>query len=225
MLKKLIGKVHRGQRGITGLETAIILIAFVVVASVFAYTVLSAGIFSSQKGQEAIYSGLEQTRSTLEPKGSVVGYKGTVGDTNALVKVEFTVANALEGEPVDLTPPYTFDGTNLSESGLDNVTQIAYSDKNLFISDCAWTLDWVGKHTDDYLLEDNEKAVITVWLVNYSGGSYSLGSGASDPFIDSTANLVGTNHTFTLEVKPPNGATLNIERTTPAHLDTVMDLQ
>ncbi|HUV53535.1 MAG TPA: archaellin/type IV pilin N-terminal domain-containing protein, partial [Dehalococcoidia bacterium] len=41
--------MRRDERGITGLETAIILIAFVVVASVFAYTVLSAGIFSSQK--------------------------------------------------------------------------------------------------------------------------------------------------------------------------------
>jgi len=36
------------QRGITGLETAIILIAFVVVASVFAFTVLSTGVFSSE---------------------------------------------------------------------------------------------------------------------------------------------------------------------------------
>ncbi len=34
------------QRGITGIETAIILIAFVIVASVFAYVVLSAGLFS-----------------------------------------------------------------------------------------------------------------------------------------------------------------------------------
>ena len=33
------------ERGITGLETAIILIAFVVVASVFAYAVLTAGLF------------------------------------------------------------------------------------------------------------------------------------------------------------------------------------
>ena len=36
------------ERGITGLETAIILIAFVVVASVFAFTVLSMGIFASR---------------------------------------------------------------------------------------------------------------------------------------------------------------------------------
>jgi flagellin-like protein len=34
-------KLHKNQQGITGLETAIVLIAFVVVASVFAFAVLS----------------------------------------------------------------------------------------------------------------------------------------------------------------------------------------
>jgi len=34
MLRKLANRIHRGERGITGLETAIILIAFVVVAAV-----------------------------------------------------------------------------------------------------------------------------------------------------------------------------------------------
>ena len=47
------------QRGITGLETAIILIAFTVVGSVFAYTILSAGLFSSEKNKEAISKALE----------------------------------------------------------------------------------------------------------------------------------------------------------------------
>ena len=61
----------RDQRGITGLETAIILIAFVVVASVFAYTVLSAGIFSSERGKEAIHAGLETARGSMELVGSV----------------------------------------------------------------------------------------------------------------------------------------------------------
>ena len=66
MLKGLYKSLRRDERGITGLETAIILIAFVVVASVFAYTVLSAGIFSSQKGQEAVYAGLSEARATME---------------------------------------------------------------------------------------------------------------------------------------------------------------
>lgn len=71
MLNRLLKKLYHDQRGITGLETAIILIAFVVVASVFAYTVLSAGIFSSEKGKEAVYSGLEQARSSMEVVGGV----------------------------------------------------------------------------------------------------------------------------------------------------------
>lgn len=72
MLAKLTRKIDKNQGGITGLETAIILIAFVVVAAVFAYTVLSAGLFSSQKSSEAVYAGLEETQSTLELKGAVL---------------------------------------------------------------------------------------------------------------------------------------------------------
>ena len=65
-------RVLSGQRGVTGLETAIILIAFVVVASVFAFTVLSTGIFSAERGKETIHAGLRGARSSLELKGSVV---------------------------------------------------------------------------------------------------------------------------------------------------------
>ena len=39
------------ELGITGLETAIILIAFVVVAWVFAFNVLSTGIFASERSK------------------------------------------------------------------------------------------------------------------------------------------------------------------------------
>ena len=71
MTRQTMKRLGRDQRGITGLETAIILIAFVVVASVFAYTVLSAGVFSSEKGKEAIHAGLAQARGSMELVGSV----------------------------------------------------------------------------------------------------------------------------------------------------------
>ena len=50
------------EKGITGLETAIILIAFVVVASVFAFTVLSTGIFASERSKETVFAGLEEAK-------------------------------------------------------------------------------------------------------------------------------------------------------------------
>ncbi|MCK4273982.1 MAG: hypothetical protein KAW90_03740, partial [Dehalococcoidales bacterium] len=61
MIKRLLKRIREKQEGITGLETAIILIAFVIVASVFAYVVLSAGLFSSQKAKEAVNAGLQST--------------------------------------------------------------------------------------------------------------------------------------------------------------------
>ena len=48
----------RGERGITGLETAIVMIAFVVVASVFAFVVLSTGLYASERGKETIFAAL-----------------------------------------------------------------------------------------------------------------------------------------------------------------------
>ena len=66
--------LHRGQKGITGLETAIILIAFVTVASVLAYSVLSAGIFSSEKGKETVYAGLNQASASMQVQGDVIAH-------------------------------------------------------------------------------------------------------------------------------------------------------
>ena len=74
-------RVWTGQRGITGLETAIVLIAFVVVSSVFAFAALSTGLFSSDKAKETIQAGLAETRGCMELKGSVILEAQTTGIT------------------------------------------------------------------------------------------------------------------------------------------------
>lgn len=76
--KKPVQSLIQDQRGVTGLETAIILIAFVVVASVFAFTILSTGIFSAERGKETIHAGLNQARSSVQLKGSIIA-EGVVG--------------------------------------------------------------------------------------------------------------------------------------------------
>jgi len=193
MLKRLAKMMRRDEKGITGLETAIILIAFVVVASVFAYTVLSAGIFSSQKGQEAIHSGLEQARSTLEMKGNVIA----VSDGSAVTELKFSLANALDGQPIDLTPP--IDGGNGTADGNStNVVVISYSSQTQRVDDLVWTKTAMGLDDGDDLLEAGELFEITVDL--------------------SGVETVGTYKTFTIQVKPPVGSVLVIERTTPASL-------
>lgn len=53
------------ENGFTGLEAAIVLIAFVVVAAVFSYVALGAGFFTSQTAQSTIHTGVQQSSSTL----------------------------------------------------------------------------------------------------------------------------------------------------------------
>jgi len=91
-------KALKNQKGMTGLETAIILIAFVTVASVLAYSVLSAGIFSSEKGKETVYGGLQQAQATMEVSGSVLGLSPL---QVKLQTVQFNVGLTIPNEKVD----------------------------------------------------------------------------------------------------------------------------
>ena len=94
----ILKKLYRRQRGMTGLETAIILIAFVTVASVLAYSVLSAGIFSAERGKETVYKGLEQAQATMEVNGSVLGLSS---DNTTLDTIQFAVGLSIPNSKVD----------------------------------------------------------------------------------------------------------------------------
>ena len=234
----------RHEKGITGLETAIILIAFVVVASVFAFTVLSTGIFASERSKETVFAGLEEAKSSIEPRGSVIAYKGRVDATSAtdtVYKVSFVVSNAVSGEPVDLTAPYTAGGTGSDPdivASAEYKTVISYTDKNQYLSDVPWTVAWVGNNNSDSLLEAGEKAEVTVWLLRRDFVAQATDPTANNG-IDyyasadvngargmlSTDTIIGTNDQFTIEVKPESGAVLTVQRTAPSRLDTIMDLK
>jgi flagellin FlaB len=197
MLKGLNKILRRDERGITGLETAIILIAFVVVASVFAYTVLSAGIFSSQKGQEAVYSGLEEARASMSVKGSMFAY----GSGGNVTSVSFCLVNTMKGQAVDLTASGGNGTTN-------NVTIMGFTDSAQHVADVAFSTVFVGDNNGDSLLENEEQVIITV------------------DFTDSDAPVTGLGvyDSFVIEVKPVTGAALVLERTLPGRIDAVMDL-
>jgi len=191
--------VLTAKDGITGLETAIVLIAFVVVSSVFAFAALSTGMFSSDKARETIIAGLAQTRSTMELKGSVIGTAdGANGTTGAITTIAFHVTQSAGGADVDLTPGNTV---------------IKYTDdvqSKLFGSTAGFTVTGIGGADTDYLLERNE--VYKIEMINLAT------TGAGD---DKLTTKLQVNKTFTLEVIPTRGAVLHIERTTPIFFDII----
>ena len=91
---KKFNKFYRDNSGITGLETAIILIAFVVVAAVFAFTVMTTGLFSTEKAKTTAQAALTEASSSFITKGAVTA---TCDDPAACAYVDsitFTVALA-----------------------------------------------------------------------------------------------------------------------------------
>ena len=139
---RLIKKIRKSQEGITGLETAIILIAFVIVASVFAYVVLSAGLYSSQKAKEAINAGLQSTMSTLEIKGNIIAKM----ESGVVTDIYLCVGIPAAGSPVDFTPS----SENISP------LVISYSDADNLIPTLDWTIDKLATINSDNLLDPNE---------------------------------------------------------------------
>ncbi len=111
-LTRLFRSLHKREEGITGLETAIILIAFVIVASVFAFVVLSTGLFSAERGKETVFAGLEKARGNLEVRGALtVSDLDTNGTIDSADAIQFNVGLAAGGFPISLNPAaYTLEG-------------------------------------------------------------------------------------------------------------------
>jgi len=88
------------DKGFTGLEAAIVLIAFVVVAAVFSYVVLGAGFFTTQKAQETVYKGVEQSTANIQMIGNVYGMST---DNGNITRIVFSIGLAPGAPAVDLS--------------------------------------------------------------------------------------------------------------------------
>ena len=109
----LIRKGHgHAHRGVIGVESAIVMIAFVIVAAALAFVVLNMGFSTTQKAKTTIISGLSEASSTLEVAGKVIGIactdsNGGCGTTPYLNATGIPIKIASGGDSVDLDPART----------------------------------------------------------------------------------------------------------------------
>lgn len=185
-------KFEKNDEAFTGLEAAIVLIAFVVVAAVFSYMMLGAGFFTSQKSQEVVHTATEQTSSSVDIAGAVVAAGSSTTD-NVLDSVSFYLQLTSGGTSVDLSKTAyavtTSDGFEMltPETAATGTKDVKY--------------EWETGYGDgDNLLESGELVKVTVPL--YSG--------------DVT---VSPKESFTIDVKPSVGAALSLTRTAPTHIE------
>ena len=70
-LKELFKKLLRQKRGIVGLEAAIVLIAFVIIAAAFSFMVVNQGLFATERGKAVVQEGLQQASTPLSLDGTI----------------------------------------------------------------------------------------------------------------------------------------------------------
>ena len=97
-------------------------------------------------------------------------------------------------------------------------------------------MTWVGATNSDSLLDDDEKAEITGWILDRNTQT-AIGSSSSVAYMDgsgdgggaggltSSGTILTVGDQFTVEVNAEGGAVLAIERTLPDSFKNVMDLR
>jgi flagellin FlaB len=196
-MKGIFSIFRKDDKAFTGLESAIVLTAFVVVAAVFSYVVLGAGFTTSDTAKKTIDEGVKQTTSSVELAGDVIAKSNSSKVDHILVTLQLTAGQS----PVDI-------GSDSSAGML----VVSYADNKTYSSSVDWTKNFVGDNDGDSILEQHEKVELTLNTPNDS----MLMSGNSTDVV---------NREFRMEIKPKIGAIVPITRVTPPQLDAVMVLK
>jgi len=230
--------IVKDKRGFTGLEAAIVLTAFIVVAAVFSYMVLGAGFFSTEKAKAVIHTGVEKATSSAEVTGDVIGHgwnyskantsgywnsSGTIDtyyayaeDTNNkhvknstyLTVVEFQIELTAGQEPLDM-----------------NKVVLSYSDEDTYVAELTYR-NWGNASLGNLTQSTNMGS----W--NYSLATAEMGkSNMLDPNEKMTVIValpdygVTANKEFSIDFKPAKGGSITITKTAPGAIDKTMVLK
>ncbi|MFH1180131.1 MAG: archaellin/type IV pilin N-terminal domain-containing protein [Candidatus Bathyarchaeota archaeon] len=207
-INKLLGK----RRGMTGLETAIILVAFVITAAAFAFVVLNMGFLTAEKAQSVISSGMSEASSALLVDSGVIGQFGSTGGDQAAIDLEkltFYIKLSQGHEPIDL------DDSKL----VATYTNARVHGEIYNANGTVMTIYGVNDDGDS-LCETGEKFRVEV---NFTELLYDS---MVDPTPASQDDVYAHPYEeFRIELRPSAGAVLTIERQLPAVYTAIMTLE
>jgi len=230
-------------RGIVGIEAAIVLIAFVVVAAALAFVVLNMGFYTTQRSKEVMGQGLAQASSALEIDGTVLAKvdKNSVKLVCAVIPIRLSAGQ----KDVDLTPgkadiavwvinkggmTATYTNAKHDPRATPPIYTQAITDLKQYLHDISgetvyaanFTIDelckaagatwsgvaviWREPNNGDNVLQAGEKVLV---VVNFTklGSILTQVDGGLEPY-----------DIFKVEIKPPIGSALTVERQVPASL-------
>jgi len=227
----LIRKGHRHtHRGIIGIESAIVLIAFVIVAAALAFVVLNMGFSTTQKAKTSIIAAVEEAGSSLEVAGKITA----IGDVsnNVLNATTVPIKIVAGGASSNLDGNFTSIKFISSLREYDNI----YTKGPLFVgtyqnATVAWqvaiTNGWICATCNPYNGTSNpvETIAIIYFTVNQndntileSGEHAQLSVGYAADDRPRSLDYVA------FEISTPKGAPLTVNRDVPNITNQIVDL-
>jgi flagellin FlaB len=200
----LIENFLHQKRGIIGLEAAIVLIAFIIIAAALSYVVINMGFYTTQKAKDAMASGLEESLNALQLDGVVTAQTNESSSEilYLLVPAKLSAGKAsidLKNESIIVSvylPNATF--LNIYE-GVESGTDTTWDSLNSTLALDDQQAKFVIYNGDgDSVLEANEKAFLMV----------RLDASSAD-------GMVSDYQTVKVEVRTPKGAALTVVRKAP----------
>ena len=197
-------KLFKSKRGIVGVEAAIVLIAFIIIAAALSYVVINMGFYTTQKTKETMQTGLEESLSALQLDGVVTGKTNNNGEIQYIV---FPVKLSAGKASLDLSKNSTvvsvylpgktllniYHGANsTAETDLDSILSNNSTFKGIYNQQGAMFA--LYNDDGDKVLESNEKAFLIINLNTETLADYQ---------------------TIKIEVRTAKGAALTVVRTAP----------
>ncbi|MCV0409536.1 archaellin/type IV pilin N-terminal domain-containing protein [Nitrosopumilus sp.] len=228
---------RHSHRGVIGVESAIVMIAFVIVAAALAFVVLNMGFTTSQKAKTTIISGLGESSSSMQVAGKVIG----VGCTSSSNGCSTPYLNAT-AYPIKITSGG--DAVDLSAA----TTAVKYVSNSIEYDDI-----YSGTVTDaEYRsLADAFRGAVDNSLTNFSGVMnpvnqtvvtntaafiyWSVSGSTINSILDDGEHAIlavafedgerpTSLDTVRVEIIPATGASLSVERQVPTITTSVVDL-
>ncbi len=233
---------RHSHRGVIGVESAIVMIAFVIVAAALAFVVLNLGFSTSQKAKTTIIAGLGESSSSMQISGKVtgVGCTSTSTDTGCatapkLNATAFPIKVTSGGEAVDLSVAttvvkYLSNSVEYDDIYAGPITQAEY--RSLALALTRATAETTGfedfdapAHAITGSVTTPDTSAFIYWSVRTNTNSIlDQGEHAVLAIAYNAADRPVSLDKLRVEVIPATGASLTVARQVPVITTAVVDL-
>ncbi len=227
----LIQKGHRHtHRGIIGIESAIVLIAFVIVAAALAFVVLNMGFSTTQKAKTAIIAAVEEAGSSLEISGKITAVANIADNTLNATNIPLKIVSG--GATSNLDGNFTTVKYLGATVEYDNIYKFGPIFNGTYVNaSMAWTqaqnLGWIlfNEHPYKGTTSPPNTLAIMYWALNSNNNTIlDIGEHVVLSVAYSHNDRPSSLDKVSWELSTPKGAPMTVDRTIPNITTEIVDL-